>query len=153
MNRRFPWSASSGASSMDASSPISPPCLPTLAITPTEKFYIRTCASSLLSDAGSWRIQLRGFGGFAGSSSSLAMDDLKELARPCGVHLMECSGNVEAGRFGLLSAAEWGGVPVSTLLERRGIGARMRVLVSGFDTYTSSSANSMPGASWIFSHE
>jgi len=81
------------------------------------------------------------------------MDDLKELARPCGVHLMECSGNVEAGRFGLLSAAEWGGVPVSTLLERRGIGARMRVLVSGFDTYTSSSANSMPGASWIFSHE
>jgi DMSO/TMAO reductase YedYZ molybdopterin-dependent catalytic subunit len=64
---------------------------------------------------------------------------------------MECSGNARATRFGMLSAADWGGVPLSEILENCKPKAQAtRVMVSGFDRYVSSSASSSPGADWVF---
>jgi DMSO/TMAO reductase YedYZ molybdopterin-dependent catalytic subunit len=117
-------------------------------VTPTEKFYIRTLASRLLPGQDKWNIQLSGFGERA---ASLSMGDLHTMAQPRGVHLMECSGNGPFARFGMISVADWAGVPLMSLLERSGIKREARrVLVSGFDTYASKPATSIPGASWIF---
>jgi DMSO/TMAO reductase YedYZ molybdopterin-dependent catalytic subunit len=70
-----------------------------------------------------------------------------------GMHLMECSGNTRATRFGLLSVAEWRGVRISDLFASRLKPPTDRVMVSGFDQYSTRSATSIPGADWIFSVE
>ncbi len=94
-------------------------------VTPTEKFYIRTCASSLLPEATSWHIGLRGL---VERAMAISIGDLKKVAQPCGVHLMECSGNGPRGGFGLMSVAEWEGVP----LVSRNHGAPVRLVVPGW---------------------
>ncbi len=82
----------------------------------------------------------------------LSLAELKKTSQPMGVHVMECAGNARSGHFGLMSAAEWSGVPLVELLERVKFKPQStRVLVSGFDTYPTKSRSSQPGASWIFS--
>ena len=51
-----------------------------------------------------------------------------------GAHLFECSGNNNPANFGLMSVAEWDGVPLTDVLSRleRDAGATA-VLVSGVD--------------------
>jgi DMSO/TMAO reductase YedYZ molybdopterin-dependent catalytic subunit len=54
----------------------------------------------------------------------------------------------------MMSAAEWSGVALTEVLERaKATVPGSRVLVSGFDTYATKSASSVPGASWIFTRE
>ena len=66
-----------------------------------------------------------------------------------GAHLIECAGNTDPQNFGLMSVAEWDGVPLAALLPRFGSGpAATAVLVSGVDQ-TTPSWRSQPGASWI----
>jgi DMSO/TMAO reductase YedYZ molybdopterin-dependent catalytic subunit len=116
--------------------------------TPTEKFYIRTRASELLPDRKLWRVHVDGH---VDKPWSRTIAELKRAAKPIGLHLMECAGNVPQAHFGLLSVASWAGVPVSELLENSG--ARppgSRVLITGFDQYATKSRTSVPGASWIF---
>ena len=121
---------------------------PTDPITLTEKFYVRTRASQLLDHQNPWSIR---FGSHA-QPTSLALEDLRRDTKPLGLHLMECAGNTREGHFGLISVADWTGVPLSKLLDAAQIGGRgTRVLVSGFDTYATRSVSSIPGASWIFS--
>src|SRR5262249_34136557 len=68
-----------------------------------------------------------------------------------GVHLVECSGNSRALRFGLISAARWTGVPLDRVVERlRPQPRATQLLVSGFDDHSVLDAASVPGASWIF---
>ena len=119
--------------------------------TPTEKFYIRTRASRLLPEPASWRLKVDGR---AGRLFTLDIGTLQNGAKPMGVHVMECAGNVPLTDFGLLSAARWTGVPVSELIERAqpNPGAT-HVLITGFDRYAAPSATSIPGASWVFSRE
>jgi DMSO/TMAO reductase YedYZ molybdopterin-dependent catalytic subunit len=65
---------------------------------------------------------------------------------------MECAGNARGASFGLISVANWEGVPISRMLDRVGFNdRRARILISGFDTYASLSRTSIPGASWNFS--
>src|SRR2546423_7425848 len=120
-------------------------------VTPTEKFYVRTRASQLLPDTADWRVRVEGL---VASSAALTLQDLQKAARPMGAHLMECAGNKEFASFGMLSVAEWMGVPVSAILTTRKVkpGAT-RVLVDGFDRYATISASSTPGASWVFALE
>ena len=67
---------------------------------------------------------------------------------------MECAGNVRQARFGLLSVGQWAGVPVSEILDKSKATSRSaRVLISGFDRYSTESRTSVPGASWVFSRE
>jgi DMSO/TMAO reductase YedYZ molybdopterin-dependent catalytic subunit len=120
-------------------------------ITPTDKFYIRTRASELLEDEKPWLIRL---GGLIEQPLNLTLDQLKSMVRPAGLHLMECAGNVRATRFGMLSVADWAGAPLSKVLDIVKIKPRAnRVLISGFDRYSTRSVSSTPGASWVFTLE
>ena len=120
-------------------------------LTPLERFYIRTRASSLLPSLESWNVQV---GGLVQRPTKVSLAQLRKVARPCGRHLMECAGNTRAAHFGMLSVGDWSGVPVMELLNEVGLGTKAtRVEVSGFDRYSRPSATSTPGASWIFSVE
>ena len=116
-------------------------------VTPTEKFYVRTRASSQLPSAASWTVKLAGL---VDKPLTLPIDELQRAAKPMGLHLMECSGNAKSTRFGLLSVADWAGVPVSDLLEARVKPRSGQVMFSGFDQYPGKSVTSIPGADWIF---
>jgi DMSO/TMAO reductase YedYZ molybdopterin-dependent catalytic subunit len=116
-------------------------------VTAIERFYVRTRASDLLGAGGSWTIEVAGL---VEKPHQLSLDDLQKAAKPMGLHLMECSGNARSTRFGLLSVADWVGVPVSDLLAARVKPHAARVMFSGFDSYPTRSATSIPGADWIF---
>jgi DMSO/TMAO reductase YedYZ molybdopterin-dependent catalytic subunit len=117
--------------------------------TQIEHFYIRTRASTLLNLKDLQSFEIRGL---TGTSVKVKLEDLQAKARSMGRHLMECAGNTRDGRFGLISVADWTGVPLTEVLQRiPGIPKDGRILVSGFDRYASQSASSTPGASWIFS--
>ncbi len=120
-------------------------------VTPTEKFYIRTRASELLDTLKAWRVSV---GGLAARPFELGIEELRKMAKPRGMHLMECAGNTRSVHFGMMSVADWGGAPLSELVESaKPKPATTRVLISGFDTYATKSASSVPGASWIFTLE
>jgi DMSO/TMAO reductase YedYZ molybdopterin-dependent catalytic subunit len=118
---------------------------------PTGVFYVRTRASDLFRNQKDWGIKVYGL---VEKPITLGMDDLRKGVRPVGLHLMECAGNTRATRFGLLSVADWSGVPVSAILEpckpRR---KATRVVISGFDRYSTSSTTSVAGAEWVFTLE
>jgi DMSO/TMAO reductase YedYZ molybdopterin-dependent catalytic subunit len=116
--------------------------------TPTEKFYIRTRASEILPDAKSWRVHVDGH---VDKARSRTIEELRREAKPAGLHLMECAGNVAQAHFGLISVASWAGVHVADLLDNTGTRPQgTRVLITGFDQYATRSRTSVPGASWIF---
>jgi DMSO/TMAO reductase YedYZ molybdopterin-dependent catalytic subunit len=120
-------------------------------VTPTERFYIRTRASKLLPDAQSWQVRVDGL---VERPLRLTMETLKRLAKPTGLHLMECAGNARMARFGMISVADWEGVPLSEILDAATVKAQAtRVLIAGFDQYATKSLTSVPGASWVFSLE
>jgi DMSO/TMAO reductase YedYZ molybdopterin-dependent catalytic subunit len=121
------------------------------AVTPTEKFYIRTRASKLLPDIKSWQVRVEGF---AEKPRTLALEYLRKAAKLLGLHLMECAGNVPLVRFGMISVASWTGVPLAEILDDAGAKPHApRVLISGFDEYATKSLTSVAGASWILSLE
>jgi DMSO/TMAO reductase YedYZ molybdopterin-dependent catalytic subunit len=121
---------------------------PQTVVTPSESFYIRTRASELLEVQKPWSVRLNGL---LAKPFDLSIEDLKKTAKPMGVHVMECAGNARSVHFGLMSAANWAGVPLSDLLENAKAKLQAtRVLVSGFDTYAKKSFSSLPGASWVF---
>jgi DMSO/TMAO reductase YedYZ molybdopterin-dependent catalytic subunit len=123
---------------------------PDALITPNEHFYVRTRHPDRLDPAAPWSIRI---GGLIDSAHELLLDWFLEREVLLGTHLLECSGNSQGGHFGLLSAAEWHGVPLSDVLELLELRPEAtRVLISGFDQHSEPSANnhSTPGASWIF---
>jgi DMSO/TMAO reductase YedYZ molybdopterin-dependent catalytic subunit len=124
---------------------------PENAVTPTSNFYIRTRASRLLETAKPWSIQLAGL---VEKPVILWTENLRKTARPMGLHLMECAGNYLGAHFGMLSVADWDGIPLQEILE---IGKPAlqagRILISGFDHYAAESLSSVPGASWIFTFD
>ena len=119
--------------------------------TPDESFYIRSRASQLLPNEGPWSMRV---GGLVEKPFALSVAELKRMAKPMGLHLMECAGNERRVHFGLMSVADWTGVPVSEILENAKVKPEgTRVLISGFDSYATKSVSSLPGASWIFTQE
>ena len=68
-----------------------------------------------------------------------------------GAHLIECSGNANPQNFGLMSAADWDGVPLARVLDRAAAAAR-RHRASSWPAWTTKppcSRQSLPGASWV----
>jgi DMSO/TMAO reductase YedYZ molybdopterin-dependent catalytic subunit len=117
-------------------------------ITPNDRFYIRTRRPDQLDDRKPWKINLHGL---IKSPQELTMDDLRPMVETQGTHLMECAGNPRGFQFGLLSAANWSGVPLPAVLRRaKPRSADALVLISGFDQHSQPSEQSMAGASWIF---
>ncbi|HET8966180.1 MAG TPA: molybdopterin-dependent oxidoreductase [Candidatus Acidoferrum sp.] len=120
-------------------------------VTPEERFYLRTRASRLLPEGGSWTIVVDGL---AAAKRSIKIADLRAREKLLGLHLMECAGNTRAAHFGMISVGDWAGVAVADLLEEwKPLRSATQVLVSGFDKYAESSVTSVPGASWIFAIE
>jgi DMSO/TMAO reductase YedYZ molybdopterin-dependent catalytic subunit len=120
-------------------------------VIPVEQFYIRTRASNLLDSHKPWLVRVAGD---VVKPFDLTIEELRQMERPMGLHLMECSGNVRSVHFGMIGVAEWMGAPLSNILERaKPKPDANRVLISGFDTYTAKSASSIPGASWVFTPE
>ena len=68
-----------------------------------------------------------------------------------GPHLFECSGNANPSNFGLMSVAEWDGIPLTDIVAGLKPGSDAAgVLVSGFDHVGQVSSRSTVGASWVF---
>lgn len=121
---------------------------PPTKIIPTDHFYIRTGASHLLPDANLASIKI---GGLVTPPSDLRITELFQRAKPMGAHLMECAGNARTVHFGMMSAADWTGVPISDIIENaKPKQSAPRILISGFDRYANPSQTSVPGASWVF---
>jgi DMSO/TMAO reductase YedYZ molybdopterin-dependent catalytic subunit len=120
-------------------------------VTANEHFYIRTRASRLLDNTKPWAIQLSGL---IEKPFAISVQDLKRMSSPMGLHLMECAGNTRNAQFGMISAASWTGATLADVLARATAKPEAsRVLISGFDSYTTRSASSIPGASWVFTAE
>lgn len=121
-------------------------------VTPTAEFYLRTAASPLLPEGKSWKIVVDGL---SGDSVALELSQLQNSAKSMGRHLMECAGNHRSTQFGLISVADWSGVSFAELLESlpKRPPEKSRVVIAGFDDYTSQAFTSTPGASWNFQVE
>jgi DMSO/TMAO reductase YedYZ molybdopterin-dependent catalytic subunit len=117
-------------------------------VTPTGHVYVRTeCPPTVVARRGPWAIKTSGLLARAGSVPS---DDLERGARAMGPHLIECSGNNNPANFGLMSVAEWDGVPLSEVVATlRPRANATGVLVSGVDP-DQPSMSSIAGASWVF---
>lgn len=113
-----------------------------------DEFFVRTRYPDQIDPNKPWSIEL---GGLVEKPVSLSMDDITPLVKPMGTVLLECSGNGKGGRFGLLGAANWSGVPVEKVLAKvKPKSQATRVLISGFDKHSTPSTHSTPGASWTF---
>lgn len=124
---------------------------PETLLTDSERFFIRTARPAAAERATAWSVRLSGF---PDESASLSLEALRDLARPMGAHLLECSGNSDPENYGLMSAADWEGVPLPLVLEReRALPKGTRVGVSGIDETALFSRTSEPGAAWIFSRD
>lgn len=121
---------------------------PDTLVTPSDRFFVRTSTPPDLDARGPWTINVRGL---VPAALDLGLHSLTPLARPMGVHLMECAGNNNPANFGLMGAASWAGIPLERVLERaHPLPRATRVLVSGMDAQPGRSRTSLPGASWIF---
>jgi DMSO/TMAO reductase YedYZ molybdopterin-dependent catalytic subunit len=116
-----------------------------------EEFFVRTAFPRTLTRTDPWSIRI---GGLVQAPVEVRLRDLDPLVTSGGRYLMECSGNSDPSNFGLLSTADWDGVPLAALLDRaKPSAASYRVLVSGVDDESSTPRTSVPGASWIFSRD
>lgn len=117
-------------------------------VTPTAQVFVRTAGPKdvprrVLED---WSIRVR-----AKQVEIVPARRLVNEAKPMGAHLIECAGNSDPQNFGLLSVAEWAGVPVGAPLDKAGSREKgAGILISGWDHEGQASARSVPGASWIF---
>lgn len=117
-------------------------------ITPNELAYIRTeMPAAAANHQGPWTLDASGR---VAQPATLKLDDLARLSRNMGPHLFECSGNGNPSNFGLMSVAEWEGIPLSEVVARlKPATDATGVLVSGFDHIGQNSQRSIVGASWV----
>jgi DMSO/TMAO reductase YedYZ molybdopterin-dependent catalytic subunit len=116
--------------------------------TPTDQVYVRTeCPPAVAAHRGSSTIKTSGLVARAGA---VPLDNLSQRARAMGTHLLECSGNNNPANFGLMSVAEWEGVPLAEIVSTLQLSSNATaVLVSGVDP-DQPSRTSIAGASWVF---
>jgi DMSO/TMAO reductase YedYZ molybdopterin-dependent catalytic subunit len=117
-------------------------------VTPNELAYIRTeIPAAAANHQGPWTLEASGM---LAQPATLKLDDLTKLSRKMGPHLFECSGNGNPSNFGLMSVAEWEGIPLSDVVARlKPANDATGVLVSGFDHVGQNSQRSIVGASWV----
>src|SRR3954464_3960071 len=117
-------------------------------ITPTDQIYLRTeCPPAVATHQGPWTITTSGL---LAKPSPLRLDDVIRRARPMGAHLLECSGNNNPANFGLMSVAEWDGVPLLDLLDTLPPSRQATAVMVSGDDPDQPSRTSVAGASWVF---
>ncbi len=123
-------------------------------VTPADRFFVRTATPAALPDASTWSLQ---FGGLVDRVDPLGIAALEKLGHASGRYLIECAGNADPNNYGLISVADWEGIPLAAVLDRlRPTTAAHRIMVAGFDvenTPQQTSRTSVPGASWIFTRD
>jgi DMSO/TMAO reductase YedYZ molybdopterin-dependent catalytic subunit len=120
-------------------------------VTPTDKFFVRTASPSALPALETWTIRL---GGLVKTPGDVPLRDLDTHGGAPLRVLLECSGNADPLNYGLLSAADWEGIPLAAVLDRLQPSAlQTRVLISGVDDDSRQWRTSIAGASWIFSRD
>lgn len=101
-------------------------------ITPNDRFYVVT--KNLIDptvDRGLWRLEVTGT---VGRPHAYSFEELASLASVDQVQTLECISNPVGG--GLMSNAEWRGVPLGTLIEAAGPRAgATRVVLHASDGY------------------
>ncbi|HEX4955183.1 MAG TPA: molybdopterin-dependent oxidoreductase [Thermoanaerobaculia bacterium] len=118
-------------------------------VPPSDRHFIHTLFPARLDPRRYWQITFRGHGFPA---AEVPLKDLLPLAEPMGVHLAECVDNGREHGWGLISAAEWKGIPFRKIFERIGRPPEDGwVLVSGNDLHLSTRPDLGAGASWLFS--
>ena len=122
---------------------------PNSLITPNELAYIRTeIPAAAANHQGPWTLDANGL---LARPQLLKLDDLATLSKKMGPHLFECSGNGNPSNFGLMSVAEWEGIPLAEVVARlKPAKDATAVLVSGYDHIGQVSQRSIVGASWVF---
>lgn len=126
---------------------------PATRITPTERHFLRSEFPDLLRPGIIREIPVTTseITDHEADSLKISTEDLLRRSVPHDSVLMECAGNTgQQLGFGLMSVAEWAGVPLMEILQPLSMKSEDRILVSGFDARTSRSTHSSPGASWIF---
>ncbi len=115
-------------------------------VTPTPEVFVRTATPpTIATQAPSWSVALAG-----PAATPLSIGELRKAALPMGAHLIECAGNNSPDNFGLLSVAEWAGVPLDDVARRLGSpSGSYGVLVTGVDDETQPARSSVAGASWV----
>ncbi len=118
-------------------------------ITPNELAYIRTeIPAAAANHQGPWTLDASGL---MASPALLKLDDLTRMSKKQGPHLFECSGNANPANFGLMSVAEWEGIPLTEVIARlKPSKDATGVLISGYDHVGQVSQRSIVGASWVF---
>ncbi len=118
-------------------------------ITPNELAYIRTeIPAAAANHQGPWTLDTSGL---LAAPAVLKLDDLTKLSKKMGPHLFECSGNANPSNFGLMSVADWEGIPLAEVVARlKPSKEATGVLVSGYDHIGQVSQRSIVGASWVF---
>ena len=122
---------------------------PSNLITPNELAYIRTeIPAAAANHQGPWTLDASGM---VTRPATLKLDDLARLSRKMGPHLFECSGNGNPSNFGLMSVAEWEGIPLTEVVARlKPTKEATGVLISGYDHIGQVSQRSIVGASWVY---
>lgn len=118
-------------------------------ITPNELAYIRTeMPAAAAAHTGPWTIETSGL---LAKDGTLVLDAIAKQSRNMGPQLFECSGNGNPSNFGLMSVAEWEGIPLAGIVNGlKPTKDATAVLVSGFDHIGQVSQRSIVGASWVF---
>lgn len=118
-------------------------------ITPNELAYIRTeIPAAAAAHQGPWTVETSGL---LAKPAVLRLDDMAPRSQKMGTHLFECSGNANPSNFGLMSVAEWEGIPLADVVSRlKPTKDATAVLVSGYDHIGQVSQRSIVGASWVF---
>lgn len=118
-------------------------------ITPNELAYIRTeIPAAAAGHQGPWTLETSGL---MATPAVVKLDDLTGLSKKMGPHLFECSGNGSNRQFGLMSVADWEGIPLAEVVARlKPSKDATAVLVGGYDHIGQNSPRSIVGASWIF---
>lgn len=121
-------------------------------ITPVEDFYIRTRVPDQIDFSGDWTVRITGM---VAEEITLTAADWEPLIQEIGPVLLECSGNGDFAHFGMLSTANWHGIPVADIFDMADIdAASTRVVIGGFDGHSPPHpVNSSPGAAWVFTLE
>lgn len=116
-------------------------------VTPADEVFVRTAPPAGIAERqAAWTIAITG----PGAPASITARELRQRSSPMGTHLIECAGNTDPNNFGLMSVADWSGVPLATIVQRLGPSSKdYGVLVSGQDEEAQSARSSVIGASWI----
>jgi DMSO/TMAO reductase YedYZ molybdopterin-dependent catalytic subunit len=119
-------------------------------VTPNDRFFVRTAFPPAPVRTDPWIIRT---GGLVRTPGDLNLREWDVLA-PSERILIECSGNADQTNYGLMSVADWVGVPLGAVVDSlQPASASYRILVSGVDDESTPSRTSVPGASWIFSRD